>query len=95
MLARQFGHWPWGQQPHELDALQVALTSEALTPVHLPRAKDGKRPAKVRKVPRGVLEEIARRQGEGGLAGMGGSDGSAGMGGSGISGGSDGSGGEL
>lgn len=76
MLARQFGHWPWGQQAHELDALQVALTSEALTPVHLPKPKDGKRPAKVRKVPRGVLEEIAARSG--GSAGMGGSDRSGG-----------------
>lgn len=66
-----------------MDALQVALTSEALTPVHLPKPKDGKRPAKVRKVPRGVLEEIAARN-------VGGSGGSAGMGGSDRSGGSEG-----
>lgn len=71
MLARQFGHWPWGQEAHELDALQVALTSEALTPVHLPKSKDGKRPAKVRKLPRGVLEEIAARN----VGGSGGSEG--------------------
>lgn len=52
----------------------MALMSEALTPVHLPKAKDGKRPAKVRKLPRGVLEEIAAR-GVGGSAGIGGSGG--------------------
>ncbi len=47
----------------------MALMSEALTPVHLPKPKDGKRPAKVRRLPRSVLEGIAAGQADKGTQG--------------------------